>query len=547
VEIEVENTGDTDGDGRPNAGFPSSFDEVYLTLVSVTGISEAGHVYQDNNKYGLWNAGLPGTLDDGYRYSKSPGFAGNPELTAYKVAYVWDGNDPNSPPDDLGQPYRAAERPEEPPRGVLVEGQIMSPQYLGVMALGWGAGPFPNDPKTYVAPTGDQPVFVKAYPGVSFNNYDHPSLAKNTAREILQELSGRAAGGAIPRDPAGLARWTVDMTFGPYRLGPGERAKVVVAYVAGTAAQFAGPNGTPMDEWEWARRGDRSKINVDGERALALACKQATFAYRNNYDIPDAPPDIDLKVLANEEGSFTLSWSALADDAVNPDYAGADAKDVAGYRIYRSEFDLLGPWTLLTDLPKGQGLSATPFTNGRGTAYPGAGTYSYKDDKAVAGFGYYYSVRAYSRAHANWKGQGAVASLEGGRSAPEQRTFQEGVPFVLASAKKDVLEEEVLAVPNPFRLDSVHRYPGGSNRIRFVNIPRRARIHIYNVSGDEIGLIHHPSRPVPGGATERGEVEWNQFTKDVSGYPSPGVYYFVVENLTGQGKRVSRGSFVVIR
>ena len=110
-----------------------------------------------------------------------------------------------------------------------------------------------------------------------------------------------------------------------------------------------------------------------------------------------------------------------------------------------------------------------------------------------------------------------------------------------------VRDEEVLAVPNPFRLDDAHRYPGGSNRIRFVNIPRMARIHIYNVSGDEIGLIAHPSRPVPGGAIERGEVEWNQFTKDAGGFPSPGVYYFVVENLTGSGKKVSRGTFVVIR
>ena len=545
VELTVENTGDTDGDGKPNAGFPSSFDEVYLTLISATGVSECGHAYGDNNKYGMWN-GPASTQDDGFRYSQAPGFSGLADLAAYRVAYVWDADDPGSSFNDTGQPFRAVDQPAEASRGVLVENQIMSPQYLGVMALGSGAGPFPNDTNTYVAPTGTQPIFVKAYAGQNYSVYDHPSLTKNTAKEILQELSGKAAGGVLPGNPTTLSRWTVDMTFGPYKLGPGDKAKVVVAYVAGTAAQFAGPGGAPMDEWEWMRAGDRSKI-ADGEKAMALACKQAAFAYKNNYDIPDAPPDVDVKVLANEEGSFTLSWSALGDNAVNPDYAGAEAQDVAGYRVYRSEGNVTGPWNLLVDVPKGQNVSATPFTNARGVSYAGAGTYSYKDDKAVAGFGYYYSVRAYSKAHADWKGQGAVASVEGGHAAPEERMPLEGVPFVIASAQKDQLSEEVLAVPNPFRLDSSHRYPGGSTRIRFVNILRQARIHIYNASGDEIGLVVHPSRPVTGGASEKGEEEWNQFTKDVSGYPSPGVYYFVVENLTGQGKKIARGSFVIIR
>ena len=120
----------------------------------------------------------------------------------------------------------------------------------------------------------------------------------------------------------------------------------------------------------------------------------------------------------------------------------------------------MGPWELLADLP--------------------TGTHSYKDAASLAGFSYWYSVRSFDSGHADWNGTGmAIPSLESGHGAPETRTHLRSIPFVVASDKKDRFEDPVIVVPNPFRLDDIHRYPGGSEEIRFVNVPRRCKISIF--------------------------------------------------------------------
>ena len=179
----------------------------------------------------------------------------------------------------------------------------------------------------------------------------------------------------------------------------------------------------------------------------------------------------------------------------------------------------------------------------------GGGTYIYRDVDSVPGFSYWYSVRTYDSGHSDWNGTGtSIPSLESGHAAPEQRMNISRSPIVIATLEKDSLEEQVRVVPNPFRADpgdGDHRYPPGSNNIRFVNIPRKAKISIFSVSGDLIAEIDHPQRSTD---PDRGEATWDQRTRTFSGRVAAGRYYYVVESLVAgeQGKKQT-GIFIIVK
>lgn len=288
---------------------------------------------------------------------------------------------------------------------------------------------------------------------------------------------------------------------------------------------------------------------------MAQHLERAQFAYDNNYDLPDPPPDVALFVDSDRNGNNAISWSDLVEQAEDPDYTGAEAKDVTGYRVYRSENNHLGSWTQIADIPVGGSLPpnsehdvGTPWTSPTMTS-SGGGTYIYRDVDSVPGFSYWYSVRTYDSGHSDWNGTGtSIPSLESGHAAPEQRMNVSRSPIVIATLEKDSLEEQVRVVPNPFRADpgdGDHRYPPGSNNIRFVNIPRKAKISIFSVSGDLIAEIDHPQRSTD---PDRGEATWDQRTRTFSGRVAAGRYYYVVESLVAgeQGKKQT-GIFIIVK
>ena len=174
-----------------------------------------------------------------------------------------------------------------------------------------------------------------------------------------------------------------DQVYGPYNLGPGEKAKIVMAYVYGSAADFDVNASTgyarDVTTWSWnvgtMDDNARKALLAKGERALLQNLSHAQFAYDNEYRIPNSPPDIDFAIRGNEEAQLELSWTDAAQKAVNPDYGKAD---VVGFRVYRSSWQEYGPWELLDEIP------AT-----------GSGTYTYGDATSLAGFKYIYGEQAF--------------------------------------------------------------------------------------------------------------------------------------------------------
>lgn len=545
-EVIIENTG------------AKQLNDTYLSFLNFPRVSRAGHMW------GGWTSGWEGVdgrvQDDWYKYSEASNFDGLPALQGKKIQYAYDGDYPFDQTDDTGEPARLTEAPANVRNsGLVVEGQIRAFQYIGLALL--DADPtdgFTQDTETYVAPKDpDQPAFPFWWQLRSLDDIDTPEKPL-TDEEIYLDMTGQGTRPVSPKksqpNPTEVTCVGVAQTYGPYDLAPGDKAKVVVAWVAGSGAEFAGSGGTPMDILKWTVQPDAASQLADGERAMAQNLDRARFAYANDYDIPDAPPDIKFKVESDEDGNNALSWSAEAEDAEDPDYLGtAEAKDVVGYRIYRSGLTSMGPWDLVAEVPVGgpypSGAAYDPtatWVSKLGTSAGRSGLYTYKDAASLAGFNYWYSLRSYDSGHADWNGTGiAIASLESGHGAPETRTHVPSKPIVIATEKKDRFEELVTVVPNPFKLDDVHRYPGGSEDIRFVNVPRKCKISIFTVSGDLIAVVDNPLRTR---TANKGEATWTQVVQNFASKVATGKYLYVVESLVPESMgEKAYGTFMVIK
>ena len=113
---------------------------------------------------------------------------------------------------------------------------------------------------------------------------------------------------------------------------------------------------------------------------------------------------------------------------------------------------------------------------------------------------------------------------------------------VPAWAETDRLEKHVYVVPNPYKEDDVHQYPGDM-KIRFVNLPSKCTIYITTVTGELIDIIYHNDPTM-------GEHHWRQIGLQTEGgslvFPS-GVYFYVVESLVEESKgKIDRGTFILI-
>ena len=213
--------------------------------------------------------------------------------------------------------------------------------------------------------------------------------------------------------------------------------------------------------------------------------------------------------------AIELSWLAVPDDYVDP-ITGQN--DFVGYRIYRSDVDVEGPWTLVEDVPKGN----VPIANGRAT-YQAA-----LPDEDV-GVGYYWGVTSYDS-----------EGLESGLTAYTITT--ESAP----SKTNDDLSQ-VYVVPNPFRQVSGTLAQADAKRITFVNVPAQCTIRIYNFSGEHIQTIEHNGFGVASWGSNDGHLSNYQLTKFRQNV-APGLYFYHIEShVPGHEGENHVGKFVIIK
>jgi len=527
----------------------------------------------------------------------------------HAIAYVHDGESDhitNLIPD-VGDPYRydlARERYTREQTWVR-EGMIQHGQYFGIGTVDAFA-PFMRyggvDDETYVAPHDNgatahdesvqQPAAVLFHEYRNLNDFDYPSPDVDSDQFIYDSV----ANGGYSAENTEPQMTTQIVAYGPYTLAPGEKAKVVVAYVVGMASDHAkfdnyktyakphnmgwmnlygGLGNAPV------KFSDRQSEIPLGEDVMFDHFENAIQMYEWGFDIPNQPPSIKMAHDSNLQGKTQIRWSVFGEDAADPDYTGAEANDLRGYRIYRSNVEYQGEWEYVTEfsfedarsgnLPTGISFDPSKtWSNVKSGSWPtgipltsnqyvdaddpaaGAeipGTYYFDDPGTNAGFPNWYSVRYYDSGHADWKGTGtSVPVLESSQTTGSGGILgrKNGVvPVVPGAAVFDRLEEQVRVVPNPFKSDDdLHTYNRQQN-MRFINLPGRCQIDLYDVTGQRIWTFFN-NDPL------KGEVAYLQFAEnrpsDFGEAMFPGIYFWKVTSLMpgSEGKK-QQGTFLIIK
>ncbi len=592
-----ENTGDTDGDRAADLpGGGHALENVYFSfhhrfMPSSSGVSRTSYraYYSD---YGTGdgcssNFGpLDNSQDDKIKYTESPNYDGPGTARGLRLTYQydWDNFCLTGPlADDIGDPYRSELRCSQCTFPSLTRvGDITSPAWIGKAPIDVDpTDGFVGDSEVYEAPkVAQQPFaynffhFLYRYPSsasaaIGFftdepnpNEMNHETLYQmlistpdpSYFNEPLLERQSRGSGNpnlgvpllAVPDNPTepmpympvptwewegrhGIAAaYTPMETYGPYDLAPGQKVKFVFAYVGGA------PVTENFRTYQQAGNTSELKKEEDGAAFTNLLnhLKKAKEAYELGYDLPNQPPDVDAWVGSSENAQNLVTWKGDPEKSSNPD---TGSPDVAGYRVYQSATQP-GLWNQIADVPAN-----------------GSAEYSFEDNQSLAGFEYYYTVRSYQgSANTAFVSDVTGQTVEGGVSAYESGSGDASTyylpssgaspdsPVQVPSSGADLLDKDILIVPNPYTPDSPHTYEA-STKIRILNVPRKAKIRIFSVAGDLVGEIDHDSQSV-------GEAAYFQFNRTHITQLTFGVYFVTVESLLPESQGKIKGTkFVIIR
>ncbi len=520
-------------------------DPAYLTLMNSFSLNSMAHGWAD--KFGMnwsdWRHNRQQTQDDLFFYTKADTFTAddseNTDLYKnYIMFYQRDDDWFGTNWDDTGQPYKleAASAHADEMQGQL-ENQLLAYQYIGMGVLDY----LPDNTNFVHPSSAIQPVYAKWWHGGENNQFDYedPNSGMHTDQEMFTMVIGNNDQDITktPQDP-GLG--THALVFGPYRLEPGQKTKLVIAFVGGSGADWLGE-----DELTWSTTEDATAERILGERSMFRNFDRAKFAYENNYNVPDPPPDVKISFANTQLGQIKIKWSDDVEDAQDPDYENEEARDVRGYRVYKSwppsHYWHYGPWEFLIDIPIG---SPKYYEESNGT-------YSYIDSTSYSGYNYYYSVHTYDSGHDHWidvngNDVGPILPLESGITSVEQKNPIAITPYQGSMASFDSMNVPIRVVPNPYRLDfndPLHMYPDVADpyKLRFINLPKACIIRLYSVNGDLVYERKHTNE-------NSAEESWRQDTISLSGRVDSGIYFWVVESLDpASNGQIQKGTLAIVK
>lgn len=420
-----------------------------------------------------------------------------------------------------------------PEGGPGQRGEYLAPAYAGLQLL--FASPNRNGQATQLSgyafkPADSQQDQQGPFSGISGFEQQHAILRNPLSAENATQS---------PTNPMWQRSrvWSM-FSFGPWDIAPGETIRIVYAEVVGGAdydrviAREVAPGRFEMTP--------RSDIAAVGLQRFNENAARATQAFQNNFAVPKPPPAPPFEVtLYNDPARIgnVITWRDTYDDHRDPDYAGPEAADLAGYRLYRSNYLTIGPWRggpgpggALLDIPKRDPRFYDAAT----------GTYTVIDTLVTQGFSYYYALTAYDTGHDSWPLRPAARFPETGntnRVPPlESSLFANRMeqPFT-ATVPPAAGLDEILVVPNPFVARAGFINPQDSDRIQFTNIPSPATIRIYTMRGVLVHTINHDDGS--------GVALWDQVTS-YGQFVESGVYIYHIETPEG---RSTTGRFAIVR
>ncbi|MDP4174888.1 MAG: hypothetical protein Q8933_13005 [Bacteroidota bacterium] len=339
----------------------------------------------------------------------------------------------------------------------------------------------------------------------------------NDSYEVIKDPAKAYRSVISTKDPTmGNARLWSLMSLGPWDLMPGDSIVIAVAEIVdGIDYRYA----TGKDRYKLA---DQSRVNQEGRSNFEQSSDKAKFTYDNGFRHPNPPiaPSFTVDYYRERERFVAnqISWSDITESIPDPD---DNTLDLAGYRLYRSEYLPIGPWVKIADIKKGD------------QNYYSSGKYNFVDSLVEIGNSYYYALTAYDNGKANWSVNPKAKFKESGSANPSMVPPLESsiyankshFPFTATLVPPKNLDN-VLVVPNPFVIGEGSSQPGDQDVIQFVNIPNPCTIRIYSVRGDLVKTLNVPEGK---GAI----VSWDQAT-DYGQYVTSGIYIYHIESKLGE-------------
>ncbi len=388
------------------------------------------------------------------------------------------------------------------------EHELDAPGYLTVVVLdSSGGNVFQNilehtgQGLTEGAPTVDQ-MFIQGIATPTrvkdVMTHQQPRLSWDAAR-----AAGGEGGNRFERRPEFL------ISVGPLTIPPFGTKRIVFAEVIG--------------EMDRAKIVEGGVANID---LLATASRDSMLAhvraarrlYVNNYKPTACPPPTPTNgenslIIRTEPGQVAVEWPPVPASYKDP-ITGQN--DFAGYRVYRSSYFTIGPWSLVADIKKESAVLVN-------------GNVRFLDKGLPFGVGNYYCVTSYD--------------TEGNESGKVNNTR---FPIYPLRAPNEEFPRNVFVVPNPFRQHSGLSGTGERYRMEFIGLPAKCKITIYTLVGDVVQEISHDdgSGSEAWGSIKRLDYQLNKWTLGIA----PGVYIFRVESLVnGHEGESSIGKFAIVK
>ncbi len=408
----------------------------------------------------------------------------DPESLHISMAYMWD--DPGGDDGDNA-------------RGIL-----------GVMFLG-----HKTDPMGQFAPA---QVGIHAYRNWSGSGED----PENDGYRYGYLMGNSHIGSTIDTRVPKADDWRFLVSAGPFAEVPPESSVVFqVAFVAGqrhpTMTTYA--RNDPVEK--------RAFLGTLIENAI-----QAQRVYGKNephWRTSAPPPPPNMRVVPSD-GCVALEWDDYPESMGDP-FTGI--LDFGGYQVWKNVgWDRTSPqpaphqWMLMADISRDQLV-------GVDTGLHGIGKYRLVDRDVHNGFPYWYAVSSYDTGEGQFDFRGRPVRMYGNYSQSYELVYPHSVSHRTL--------DRVCVVPNPFRVNAAwdldetdFEYSG--RRICWMNLPERATIRIYSLTGDLVQTLEHDA------SLSTMETCWNLITRNNQEMVS-GIYLYHVESPVG----TKIGKFAVIR
>ncbi|MCF7885501.1 MAG: hypothetical protein K9M80_03315 [Candidatus Marinimicrobia bacterium] len=369
--------------------------------------------------------------------------------------------------------------------------------------------------------------------------------------------------------PFGAEPTNIDSTN--WVLHPGDSVRIAMAV---TCAQWGNNSLTDNEERksllyansDWAQKAYNGE-DRNGNGILEPDEDSNNNGKMDRYILPAPPPSPNLKVIS-ESNKITLYWGKHPESVPDP---LTRQKDFEGYRIYahrktasesNSQWSLLAQYDLKNELGYNTGFDYIRIKSFEADGMDEDSCYYKIIDKDTV---YYKYVNTNVKSGWPEKYVYSVTSFDSGDPTTGLKSLESNKinnrTYVISGKKPQQSEfsDKVGVYPNPYKGRTTWDGYGERDRmIWFYNLPDKAKVKIFTISGDLVDEFEHNSASYDGSDISRlneisqsnkivfsgGEHAWDLITKWDQAVAS-GLYIFTVKDM--DSGNVQRGKFLIVK